>query len=74
MGTAVVAHREQTLINRFIRKLLRHPFARRRFTRVRKAGFRLEHEARGMQWGTEVNEQRFELNLLRNPPASRTPG
>lgn len=26
-----------------------------------KFGFRLAHEARGSQWGTEVNEQRFEL-------------
>ena len=27
-----------------------------------KAGFRLTHQQRGSQWGTEVNEQRFELN------------
>lgn len=26
-----------------------------------KAGFRLAHQQRGRQWGTEVNEQRFEL-------------
>jgi GNAT superfamily N-acetyltransferase len=25
-----------------------------------KAGFRLQHQQRGQQWGTEVNEQRFE--------------
>lgn len=27
-----------------------------------KAGFRLTRQQRGTQWGTEVNEQRFELN------------
>jgi GNAT superfamily N-acetyltransferase len=26
-----------------------------------KSGFRLAHQQRGRQWGTEVNEQRFEL-------------
>ena len=26
-----------------------------------KAGFRLQHQQRGQQWGAEVNEQRFEL-------------
>lgn len=26
-----------------------------------KSGFRLAHEQRGTQWGSEVNEQRFEL-------------
>jgi len=26
-----------------------------------KSGFRLVHQQRGAQWGTEVNEQRFEL-------------
>jgi RimJ/RimL family protein N-acetyltransferase len=26
-----------------------------------KAGFRLAQQQRGRQWGTEVNEQRFEL-------------
>ena len=28
-----------------------------------KAGFRLTRQQRGTQWGTEVNEQRFELNF-----------
>lgn len=28
-----------------------------------KAGFRLVHQQRGTQWGTEVNEQRFELRI-----------
>lgn len=28
-----------------------------------KSGFRLVHEQRGMQWGTEVDEQRFVLQL-----------
>ncbi|MFO7816661.1 MAG: GNAT family N-acetyltransferase [Thermodesulfobacteriota bacterium] len=28
-----------------------------------KAGFKLVKERKGRQWGTEVNEQRFELNL-----------
>ena len=32
-----------------------------------KAGFRLAHEARGTQWGTEVNEQRFELSIGLKP-------
>ena len=27
-----------------------------------KAGFHLVHQQRGIQWGTEVNEQRFELH------------
>jgi GNAT superfamily N-acetyltransferase len=28
-----------------------------------KAGFRLVEQRKGSQWGTEVNEQRFELQL-----------
>jgi GNAT superfamily N-acetyltransferase len=28
-----------------------------------KAGFRLVEQQKGSQWGTEVNEQRFELQL-----------
>ena len=28
-----------------------------------RSGFRLTHQQRGSQWGTEVNEQRFELRL-----------
>jgi GNAT superfamily N-acetyltransferase len=29
-----------------------------------REGFRLAEESRGVQWGTEVNEQRFELRLV----------
>ena len=28
-----------------------------------KAGFRLVEQQKGAQWGTEVNEQRFEMQL-----------
>jgi len=28
-----------------------------------KNGFKLVKQFKGMQWGTEVNEQRFELSL-----------
>lgn len=38
-----------------------------------KAGFRLTHQARGTQWGTEVNEQRFELHTAPNPATSHPP-
>ena len=32
-----------------------------------KHGFKLADERRGTQWGTEVNEQRFECRLTRSP-------
>ena len=33
-----------------------------------KSGFRLEHAQRGAQWGKEVNEQRFRLDLASPGP------
>jgi len=35
-----------------------------------KHGFRLAEQLRGTQWGSEVNEQRFELPLSMNPNPS----